>query len=390
MSTREHDRACRIIPAVALALGLAPTVGNSAESCPVSLDDVKAKIAAFSSRTDSEGSGVQKDFESATSRDYVKKFYDRFEQLNKSAKDATQLVNTAYNIAGHSNAPLPEGKIQTMPPTVKLTMSNAMELAQTAANEDGTKVDIAQLRCNQNTEDAALAAALDKLDNNTVSKFKSAKTKACKVVHIVADLQDKKQKLALINTNGYPLFHLHAKDKKSFGGKTRTIQLRADLRLYPNFPIDGYRDQPFLKGSFEGMDLSYNSYFKWSDNNWSKLNVYQYFIGDTEKDELCYPKIKLTSSVKVATCVRVKDKDPNLSWIKVAVRAKYWYNGGSSAVSLGDRTIPAPFGYLADLSDMKEKKMQDFKSKAVKRVSSVLGEYGDMIKKAQEWKEKCS
>ena len=76
-------------------------------------------------------------------------------------------------------------------------------------------------------------------------------------------------------------------------------------------------------------------------------------------------------------------------YIKVKVRAKYWYNGDSSAVSLGTQKIPAPFGYLADVSDMKEEKMQKLKSKAVDRLASVLGPYGDAIKKAQEWKSAC-
>jgi hypothetical protein len=392
MSRNECKAPNRVSYAVVAAIALAPAAAFAAGSCPVNLDDVKAKISSFANRADSEESGVKKDYEAATNKDYSKKFFDTFEQLNKAAKDSTQLVNTAYNLAGYT-APLPEGKIQTsLPPQVTLSMSNAMELAKAAADEDNTKLDIAQLRCNQNVEDAALAAALDQLDSNTVSKFKSAKTKACKVVHVLADLQDKKQKLDQIRKDGYPLFFLHAKDKKDFGGKKRTIQLKADLRMYPIYPknvADG-KDQPFLLGKLEGIDLSYNSYFKFSDNNWSTLNLYQYFIGDTEKDELCMPKINLTGSVKVATCVRVVDRDPNWNWIKVKVRAKYWYNDASSAVSLGERKVPAPFGYLAQLSDMKEKKMQDLKSKAVKRVSSMLGEYGDMIQKAQQWKESCS
>ncbi|HEX7115851.1 MAG TPA: hypothetical protein VF193_12030 [Steroidobacter sp.] len=391
MSRHERKALSRVSYAVAAAIALAPAAAFPA-SCPVNLDDVKAKISSFASRTDSEESGVKQDYEAASSKDYAKKFFDTFEQLNKAAKDSTQLVNTAYNLAGYT-APLPEGKIQTsLPPKVTLSMSNAMELAKAAADEDSTKIDIAQLRCNQNVEDAALAAALDQLDSNTVSRFKSAKTKACKVVHVLADLQDKKQKLDQIRTNGYPLFFLHAKDTKEFGDKKRTIQLKADLRMYPIYPknvADG-KDQPFLLGKLEGIDLSYNSYFKFSDNNWSTLNLYQYFIDDTDEDEVCYPKIKLTSSVKVATCVRVTDKDKNWEWIKVKVRAKYWYNDASSAVSLGERKIPAPFGYLAQISNMKEKKMQDLKSKAVKRVSSMLGEYGEMIEKAQQWKESCS
>ena len=393
MSTHERKSLSRASRIIAAAIGLAPAAVFAAGSCPVNLDDVKAKISSFANKTDSEDSGVKKDFEAATNKDYAKKFFDTLDQLNKAAKDSTQLVNTAYNLAGYT-APLPEGKIQSsLPPKVTLSMSNAMELAKAAADEDSTKIDIAQLRCNQNAEDAALAAALDQLDSNTVSKFKAAKTKACKVVHVVADLQDKKQKLDQIRTNGYPLFHLHKKDKKDFGGKKRTIQLRADLRMYPIYPknvVSSGKDQPILLGKIEGIDLSYNSYFKFSDNNWSTLNLYQYFISDTQQGELCYPQIKLTSSVKVATCVRVKDRDPNWNWIVVAVRAKYWYNGASSAVSLGDRKVPAPFGYLAQLSDMKEKKMQDLKSKAVKRVSSLLGDYGEMIEKAHEWKESCS
>lgn len=378
--------------AVALAVGLAPASALPAGSCPVNLDDVKAKIANFANRADTENSGAEKDIESATNKNYAKEFIDTFEKLNKAAKDSTQLVNTAYNLTGYTS-PLPEGKIQDkLPPQVTLSMTNAMELAKAAADEDSTKLDIALLRCNQNVEDAALAAALDQLDNNTVSKFKEAKRKACRLVHLLADLQDKKEKLDQIRTNGYPLFHLHKKDKKDFGGKKRTIQLRADLRMYPIYPknvVSTGKDQPFLLGQLEGIDLSYNSYFKFSDNNWTTLNLYQYFIGDTEKGELCMPKINLTSSVKVATCVRVEDRDPNWNWIKLHVRAKYWYNGDSSAVSLGSRKVAAPFGYLAKVSDMKEKKMQDLKSRLVKRLSSLMGDYSAMIEKAQQWKESC-
>ena len=59
------------------------------------------------------------------------------------------------------------------------------------------------------------------------------------------------------------------------------------------------------------------------------------------------------------------------------------------AVSLGTQKIPAPFGYLADVSDMKEEKMEKLKSKAVDRLASLLGPYGEVVKKAQEWKAAC-
>lgn len=90
----------------------------------------RKRSPASQNRVDSEESGVRKDYESASGKDYAKKIYDTFEQLNKTAKDSTQLVNTAYNLAGYT-APLPEGKIQSsLPPQITLSMSNAMDLAK--------------------------------------------------------------------------------------------------------------------------------------------------------------------------------------------------------------------------------------------------------------------
>jgi len=387
MSIRATRLARKGLPAaIALAIGLAPTMAVAADSCPIPVDDVKAAIEAFASKASSEESNVEKDFKSVTGSDYTKFYFDHFINVNGTGDDTTKFITKAYDLAKFTGA-LPEGTVQTkMPPSVSISMSNAMELAEAAADEDNTKLDLAELRCNQNTEDAALSAALDQLGSSTVDKFRKAKKTACKLVHFAADLQDKKRQLDKIRTEGYPLFHIHKKDKKNFAGKERTIQLRADLRLYPEYP--GAEDNPVKFGDIRGLRLSYNSYFKWSDDNWQPLNIYQYLVSESdEKDEVCYPQIKLTSSVKVATCVRIADI--TASQIKLKVRGKYWYNGDSSAVSLGDRTIPAPFGYLQDVSNMKDKKMEDLKDKLVSRLASTMGKYGDMIEKAQEWKEAC-
>lgn len=388
MSIRTSHPARRGLPAaIALAIGLAPTMAVAADSCPIPIDDVKAAIESFASKVDKEESNTEGDFKAAAGSDYTRKYFDHFDSVNKSAADATAFVTKAYDLAGSAGA-LPEGKVQSaMPPKVTHSMSNAMELAEAAADDSNTSLDLAMLRCDQNTEDAALSAALDQLDKKTVDKFKAAKKKACKLVHFAADLQDKKRQLDKIRTEGYPLFHLKAKDKKNFAGKERTIQIRADLRLYPEYPGDA-ADQKFLLGQLKGINLSYNSYFKWSDNNWTTLNIYQYLIDDSDgNDEVCYPKLKLSSSVKVATCVNVREV--TAEYVKLKVRGKYWYNGDSSAVNLGEHKIPAPFGYLADVSDMKEKKMQDLKDKVVGRISSLLGQYAPMLEKAQDWKEAC-
>ena len=382
------NRARRAMPAVALlAMSLAPAMASADESCPIPIDDVKAAIESFASKASSEDSGAKADFKSTTGTEYANFYWDHFTNVNGSGDDTTKFVTKAYDLAKFSGA-LPEGQVQkSMPPSVSISMGNAMELAEAAADDANTKLDLAELRCDQNTEDAALAAALDQLDSGTVDKFRKAKKTACKLVHFAADLQDKKEQLDEIRTEGYPLFHLKAKNKVKFGDKERTIQIRADLRLYPEYPGSA-ADQKFLFGQIEGLNLSYNSYFKWSDDNWEPLNLYQYLISDTHGDEeICYPKIKLSSSVKVATCVQVKDITS--SSIKLRVRGKYWYNSDSGTVNLGDQTIPAPFGYLQDVSNMKDQKMEDLQAKLVKRLSSAMGQYGGMVEKAQDWKEAC-
>jgi len=387
--------------AAVLMMGLMPASGMAADnSCSGQLDQVKASLQSLSSNIGAAQSAMHKDFDNATSKDYAKAYLDALEKLNASVTDASKLVNTSYDLSGHTS-PLAEGKVNTAVKTVTVTMGNAVSLAQAALDEDNTKLDLAELRCDQNTEDAAISYALDAMGGDAASQYRKSKVTACKIVQVLANLQDKKQKLDAIRKDGYPLLHLSAKDKKKFAGKQRTIQLRADLRLYPIYPDNVQlenakditpRDQTLLLGKIEGIDLSYNSYYKWSDDNWHKLNLYQYLIGDTrasDKDDyICYPKLKLTSKVKVATCVKVKDITSD--HIKIAVAAKYWYDGDSGVVKIGDQTIPAPFGYLADVSDMKEKKMQDLKSKVADRVLDVLAKHSDAAKKAQDFKNQCS
>ncbi len=381
---------CTTSAVAILALVSGPVV--AAESCSAQSGDVTAGIGNFQTDADKASKDVERDYADATSSSYAKDLFEKFDALNSKAQQASDLINKTYNLTGYTK-PLSEGSIQkNVPPQVTVTMSNANELAQAAMNEENTKLDIAELRCNQSTEDAALRAFLDQADSATVSKYKSAKKSACRIVHTLASLQDKRQKLNEIRENGYPLFHLHAKEKKSYDGHSRTIQFKVDLRLYPEYPDDaGGNDnptqQPILLGQLQKINLSYNTYFKWSDNNWTKLNLFQNLVDEHEKSEFCWGKIKITSSVKAKLCSQVGLKGDDK--ISVKSRAKFDYSGETHAVSLGTVTVPAPFGYLADLSDMKEKKMQDLKSKVAKRVTSLFSGFEDLKKKADQWQKSC-
>lgn len=377
---------------LAIAVGVAPGMA-AANTCSAIADDVLSRLEKLADSAGKTEKTVKDDHAKTTSSDYSKDYFKKFEDLNKNAKEASQLVNKAFDIAGYTK-PLSLGKWQDkMPPEVTITMNNAVELAQAALDEEKTKLDVAELRCGQNTEDAALGAYLDQASDSLVSQYKTTKKSACKIVHILADLQDKREKLNDFRKNGYPLFFLHVSDKKGFAGKERTVQLKVDLRMYPEYPSKPVNStklngQPILLGTLEGIDLSYNSWFKFSDNNWTSLNLFQYIVDDTDQGEVCPTKIKVSGSVQAKLCVSVEDIE--VDKIRVKVRGKFNYNNDWKAVSLGTHTIPAPFGYLADLSDMKEKKMQDLKKRLTDRLASLLGEHAEIIRKAQEWKEACS
>ena len=382
----------KVISATLIAAIFSGSVAQAAD-CTAIFQDVSDKLVAFQDKSTSTGKGVKDDYTAATNSSYAKSILDAFEALNKNSKQAMDLVGQGYDLASQAGL-MSEGQIQkALPPAVPITMSNAVALAQAAADEDKTKLDVAQLRCDQNTEDAALGAWLDQQSSDVQSAYRSTKRDICKAVHILAELQDAREKLNDIRQNGYPLFFLHVKEKKTFASSyKRTIQFKVDLRMYPTYPdsvdVKG-EDQEFLLGKLDGIRLSYNSYFKWSDDNWTKLNLYQAFVRDTRKDDyICLPPKISLGSASVELCVKVGEV--TTSKATVHAKAKFRYKSDTKSIGLGSTNIPAPFGYLAKVSDMKEKKMQELQSKLVRRMADLLGVHSDLLDKAAQWKNTCS
>jgi hypothetical protein len=202
--------------------------------------------------------------------------------------------------------------------------------------------------------------------------------------------------MAELRENGYPLFHLHVKKKKDLGGKERTVQFKVDLRVYPEYPDDagvtfhvGDADQTFLLGQAEGMKLSYNTYFKWSDKNWTGINLYQYLVDDPQ-DDVCVDLIKLTDNAKAALCVTIKDFNSDKNTITLGTSADFKYNSSRKNVNLASATVKLPFDYLAQVSDMKEEVMEDLKKDLIDELVDVAAEQVDLDALAEAWSDDCS
>jgi len=366
---------------------------TQAADCSALLEDVSKKFTAFQGAVDGDSKGAQDDYVAASSKSYAQTVFDNFDALNSKAAKASELVGQGYDLSKQIGL-MSEGQIQkSLPPVVTVTMANAVALSQAAADAENTKIDLAQLRCDQNTEDAALGSWLNGQSSSVQNTYSSTKRSTCKMVHLLSELQDARNKLDDIRKNGYPIFYLAAKEKKTFAGSyKRTIQFKVDLRMYPVYPdgngVNG-DDQEFLLGDIEGIRLSYNSYFKWSDDPWTTLNLYQAFVSDSRQDDYrCLPpKIKV-GGAEVELCVKVDAASS--SKITVHSKAKFRYKGDTKTIGLGSTDVPAPFGYLSKVSDMKEKKMQQLQQKFVNRLANVMGVHSELLDKAKQWANVCS
>lgn len=381
--------------AVALTFAM-PGAAFAEGACDANQGDLKIALQAFKEAVMNADTSARDGFEQATTTNYRDAFFDNLDDMNEGASQAYNFVSEYYDIEENITELALSKAQKSLPPTVTLTMENAEELAQAAADEDNSKIDLAELRCSQDIKNGVLGTALASLEDESVSDtFYSAHNKVCKLVQVLAMLQKKHEQLQEIRENGYPLFHLHVKDKKKFAGKyQRTIQFKVDLRMYPEYPDDlmnaNGEDQQILLGQIEGMRLSYNTYFKWSDNNWNTINLYQYILDDMNDSLHCVDLIKISNNAKAALCVGLVKIDEKNEEIVLDTAARFKFEGDTKSIGFGHVTVPMPFGYLADVSDMKESAMQEVKSIISEELTDAIEDMIEASGLADEVKDQCN
>ena len=114
------------------------------------------------------------------------------------------------------------------------------------------------------------------------------------------------------------------------------------------------------------------SYFKFSDNN--KLYLASLLeVREDDTEDKCGRKEPLW--IRLSAAIKIKFKPQNITEEKFDLRfcADFRYKGSSKSVSLAQKNIPAPFGYLGQVSDMKEEAKQKAMQKLQNELAQALG-----------------
>jgi uncharacterized protein YcfJ len=264
-------------------------------------------------------------------------------QIMMIAKKAgISVPSQVYSVSNHINKT--SGKINNAAGVisgVQLKVSNFKEA------DAVTKI---QMRCDSPLKVLKMAAA--KIGYNLTSYLK-ARQKVCELVPYVARAQQMYETYQSIKVNGLPLIQKHKSQKHKFGKvtkRTRTTNLWVDVRYMP-----------------DDKKLQYSVTFKFSDNKPIQIIPPPKFANDNNsKKGICIP---LTSWASF--CFKVLEA--TASNAKIDLWAKFRQLGQNKTIGFGAVVVPAPFGYLDQLQQMKDKKKQQAITQMKNKLASLAG-----------------
>jgi hypothetical protein len=301
-------------------------------------------------------------------RSYTEDYIESLDELNRNVSDPAKFIFETYRF-DDIKTDLDLGDVQEKVDAIEVSMENAEALANSAG--EGT-LEIAELRCSQTVPEVWQEALAAEAGNDVFDQWQSAHEDVCKVILVIADFEQKLQHYNEIAEEGYPLFYKHKKDKKTFAGVyKRTLQYWADVRV--EFP----ETNELLQGDISGLQLKHEIKYKYSSKNASEFNILKMLISQGgQKDGICFPLFEIPGA-KAYLCAKVESASSSM--IKLHTKAMFKAYGEKHSAAIGTVSIPAPFGYLADLQDIKNSKVMDMKSALIERVADTLPHQGKAL-----------
>ena len=233
-------------------------------------------------------------------------------------------------------------------------------------------LDVANLRCSEQVPSAiaTLIGTVVGLEGQfNTDEFEEKRATVCQAIQKIYNLKYKLQQLEEIREDGYSLLYKYDKKRIKKKGRTRHVQHSIDLRYYPD-----------IQESYNTGDISpefsldnENSYFKWSDNDPVYLaDILNSSNTQDEGDAACSDNkpywFKLANRLKF----RLKMSSVTESNVTLTACLRVSWRGNHNR-ELATVTIPAPFGYLDELTEMKDAAVQNAMNSLQNQIADMLG-----------------
>jgi hypothetical protein len=198
--------------------------------------------------------------------------------------------------------------------------------------------------------------------------FTNFRDTLCQIAKIYAQIQQMQEQYTFYQNNGYTLMQRSVDNhrfRKKKWGKVYERHMSANARLawYPDLQAtynDGLSMQDRLK---------FEANIKWSSDPWRPLGEQLKTLGQSTGDpkNICIP---VPGADFLKGCFHVDSVTTQSAQIKLWAEAGW--RGSNHTYNFGTVTVPAPFGYLDQLSQMKTQEMQNLKNNVTQKLASAL------------------
>ena len=231
----------------------------------------------------------------------------------------------------------------------------------------GSALNVAYLRCSTDTKKEPIYKIATKLDKKDASNYLKAKEDICTGVQKLYEMKQKVEQLQAVRENGYSLKYSHHKQRKSYPkGRKRHMEKSLDLRWYPDV------QKSYEEGNFKPTISinNENSWFKWSSEG--KIYLADLLNQDSDDKSVCDEKGLLWFRLGQRINLKVKITDVSSTNAEIGSCVKFRGLNRTKTIESPTVSVPAPYGYLAELTEMKDEAVQNLMDELKDAILSTL------------------
>jgi len=269
---------------------------------------------------------------------------------------------TATKIYDLGQTGIKDGFAGAIPTSINITMGSAE-----------SALDVVSLRCQADPSDNKLIDRLKKVGGleGQFNNYQKKREKVCNAVKKIYELREKIKSLEDIRTNGYSIMYksVHNKKLKFPKKRKRHISTSVHVKYYPDI------QENYATGTLGTPEFSIDndeSYFKWSSNE----KKYLYDILNAEaipEASVCGDNKPFWFKISGRIFFRLKQKNASEGKVDISACARFKAYKRTKNIQIYSGTIPAPFGYLEQVTEMKDSLKQSAMNSLTKNMAEMLG-----------------